>query len=181
MTKKVWYLLCMCVVGFIFLRTIDTKNDRHSNVELVGLAITHANAASTKMTPSLVVLKKPSYKEVMQEIKRYHLKHSDIVFAQAILESDHFSSPLFKRANNLFGMKKAGSRPHVYDFMAGEYIGHNSWKQSVNDYALFQAAYMKGKSREQYFSALSSYASDSRYQSKLQAIIPQIPKLLKQD
>lgn len=93
------------------------------------------------------------------------IKFPDIVYRQALLESGRFSSDIFMCGNNLFGMKLARQRPTT---AVGEYKGHaeyKSWKASVQDYALFQSAFMrKYKTEEQYYKALGkSYAEDDSY------------------
>jgi uncharacterized FlgJ-related protein len=81
--------------------------------------------------------------KLLGTLKGMNLKFYDIVYAQAIIETGHFTSNIFKNGNNLFGMKVARQRPTT---AIGEYKGHakyESWEESVMDYALFQAAYMK--------------------------------------
>jgi len=93
------------------------------------------------------------------------IKFPDIVYRQALLESGRFSSDIFVCGNNLFGMKVAKQRPTT---ATGEYKGHaeyRDWRASVQDYALFQSAFMrKYKTEEQYYKALGkSYAEDDSY------------------
>lgn len=93
------------------------------------------------------------------------IKFPDIVYRQALLESGRFSSDIFLCGNNLFGMKVAKQRPTT---AIGEYKGHaeySSWKMSVQDYALFQSAFMrKHNTEEKYYNALGrSYAENENY------------------
>lgn len=105
-------------------------------------------------------------------LKSINVKHPDIVYAQAVLESGYFTSTLFHNNSNLFGMKAAKQRPYTYIDVKSGYAYYSDWKQSVLDYALFQSAYMRGLNREQYFRYLQrNYADDSGYVRKLQAII----------
>jgi hypothetical protein len=112
-----------------------------------------------------------------EKLKEYiislNLKFPHIVYAQAQLESGNFSSKLFKENNNLFGMKVARVRPTTN---SGERLGHayfQTWRESVVDYAFYQASYLKNiTSEEQYLSYLSeNYAEDPNYVNKLKNII----------
>ena len=64
-------------------------------------------------------------------------------------------------------MKQARIRPTT---ALGTNIGHayyNDWKESVYDYALYQAAYLrKIKSEEQYFEYLGSYYAEAKHYVK---------------
>jgi len=100
------------------------------------------------------------------------MAHPDIVYAQAMLESNNGRSKIFRESNNLFGMKLAKNRPTT---AIDEQFGHayySTWKASVIDYALYQSAYLRGLSKESYFKYLSqNYAEDVEYVNKLKAII----------
>lgn len=71
-------------------------------------------------------------------VKNSGIRFPEIAIAQAILETGHFESEIFKANNNCFGMKYAKIRPKT---ATGEYRGHaryDNWKQSVEDYKLWQ-------------------------------------------
>lgn len=102
-----------------------------------------------------------------EEVKSYmdkcNLAHSEIVLAQAKLESNNFKSELFLRTNNMFGMKVPYKRPTT---AIGEddhgYAIYQSWQHSVIDYYLYQQWNYKGGD---YFRFLetSKYAEDVNY------------------
>lgn len=110
---------------------------------------------------------------VIALIKKVKLEHPDIVVAQAIEESGELKAPRFINDNNMFGMKKAGSRPTLaVSYDKHNYAQYTEWKHSVYDYSLYQAAFARGLSREGYFSKLSrTYAGNPEYVSNLKAII----------
>lgn len=117
-----------------------------------------------------------SKEELLRTLKEMNVKYYDIVYAQALIETGRFTSKIFKHGNNLFGMKVASQRPTT---AIGEYKGHakyESWQESVMDYALFQAAYMKKcKTREQYLQYLKeNYAEDPGYVEKVRQIASKI-------
>ena len=80
------------------------------------------------------------------KIIRSVLKNSDFeeltpfVIAQARLESANFTSDLFKRSNNLFGMKNAITRNqlgHRSAIPGDNYRSYDSSRQSVEDFLLY--------------------------------------------
>jgi hypothetical protein len=75
---------------------------------------------------------------LQSEIQKQGIVYPDVALAQATLESGHFSSPIFKENNNLFGMKL----PQIRKTTAiGKNRGHakyNNWQDSVMDYKLWQ-------------------------------------------
>lgn len=112
--------------------------------------------------------------ELKKYLKEIHIKFPDIVYAQAVLETGNFCSPLFIAHSNMFGMKLAKNRPQVYSYVTKNgYIGHgNNWKESVINYALFQAAYMRKLNKDQYYAYLKdNYAEDPNYVKKLKKIV----------
>lgn len=106
-------------------------------------------------------------------IVNLNIKHSDIVYAQAVLESRFFTSKLFINNNNMFGMKLARVRPTTaIDADENGYAIYNSWKECLIDYALYQSSYLRGLSHDEYMKKLaSSYAEDKDYINKLTRII----------
>lgn len=108
---------------------------------------------------------------IYDEIINLEIEHPDIVFSQALLESDYASSDLFISNNNLFGMKASGSRATTSDSIVNGYKWYPNWKESVVDYALLQMAFYRGLSESEYYTRLSNnYAQDSKYVYKLKSI-----------
>ena len=108
-------------------------------------------------------------------VNSLNMKFPHIVIAQSKLESNNYSSTIFKANNNLFGMKEARIRPTTNK---GTNLGHavfDNWKDSVLDYAFFQAAYMKEiKTEDEYYSYLGvNYAEDTNYVKKVKEIVAQ--------
>jgi|TARA_R110002074_G_scaffold59372_2_gene144599 uncharacterized FlgJ-related protein len=114
-----------------------------------------------------------SQDELVKELKRLNVRFPEIILAQSILETGHFSSRIFKENNNLFGMKQARARSTT---AVGTQLGHayyDNWKQSVMDYALFQNAYMnKLRKQKQYLNYLDkNYAEAENYDKVLLQVI----------
>jgi uncharacterized FlgJ-related protein len=107
-------------------------------------------------------------------IKSLNIRHADIVYAQAVLETGNFTSDVFTESHNLFGMKQARQRPCTALDTSRGHAKYSSWRQSVLDYAMFSAKYLSTKSRGEYFDYLSeNYAEDKSYVTKLKKICDQ--------
>lgn len=164
-------LLFAIVLILLFSKcfTLFANKTFASKDEVIVNTIDSSNTITKNKTKSIEKLNKDSLKKY---IKRINIKHPDIVYAQAVLESSHFTSDLYYKNNNLFGMKAAKQRPYTYVGVKNGYADYTNWKQSVLDYALFQSSYMRRLNRDQYFDYLQrNYAKDTRYVLKLKAII----------
>lgn len=107
---------------------------------------------------------------VKSVIKELNLAYPDIVYAQAKLETGHFSSDIFNSNNNLFGMKAAKNRPYSYTGVKNGFADYeNGWRYSIIDYALYQSSYMRKLSRDQYLNYLQrNYVKgDPNYKKKI--------------
>ena len=125
----------------------------------------------TEETRMLVIQQENEFSE--EKLREYiiglNIKFPHIVFAQAKLESGYFKSNIFKENNNLFGMKIATRRPTTNK---GENRGHaafDSWKESVVDYAFYQARYLGDiRTETEYIQYLkANYAEDPGYIEKV--------------
>lgn len=109
---------------------------------------------------------------IYEYMKEVGIKYPEIVWSQIALET-RFCSRMCKENNNYFGMKRATNRPNV---QTGENLGHatyTTWKMSVVDYAMWQAAVgsYKFRSEEAYLSYLDQhYAEDRSYAIKVKEI-----------
>ena len=128
-------------------------------------------------TEILVLNKEDEFSEKEFDIylNSLNLKFSHIVKAQAIIESSHFQSDIFKINNNMFGMKVAKLRPTT---SKGENLNHayyDTWKDCVLDYALYQAAYLRQiKTEDDYYEYLKvNYAEDTSYVNLIKQIVNQ--------
>ena len=109
--------------------------------------------------------------ELITLLKKYNIQHKDIVLAQAILESSHFTSNLFVKQNNMFGMLDPLTRPTT-SIGDKKFASYNTIEEGVIDYALWQSCYARNLTREEYFNKLARvYAEDKNYVKKLKDII----------
>ena len=110
--------------------------------------------------PEFFLNANPSISSLKQACEYYDIQHSDIVIAQAILETGHFRSNICKTKNNLFGL---------YNSSKNEYFSFNHWSESVEAYKkMIQYKYKGGD----YYHWLDSigYATDTHYINKLKIL-----------
>ena len=108
---------------------------------------------------------------LIKKLKQMNIKHYKVAYAQAVLETGNFTSSMFARNNNLFGMKVSRQRANT---CSGEVMGHayyRTWEESVVDYALYYNKYLSRMSEDELYSYLGrNYAEDSGYINKLKQI-----------
>ena len=113
--------------------------------------------------------------EFLNKIFEINLEHPYVVFAQALQEIGHFTSPLSKENHNAFGMKRPWRRATLAIGINKGHAVFKNWEHSLFDYALFQSAFMRGLSEEDYLDKLAkSYAEDPEYKAKIKAILKTI-------
>lgn len=109
---------------------------------------------------------------LVDEIKCHGFKYPDIVLAQALLESGHFKSPVFRENHNVFGMKQPKKR---YTLCNGTNLNHalyDNWKVCVEDRMIYEALYLNDLSRTQYKRFLDkTYAKGKNYSGTLEKLI----------
>ena len=153
-----FYSLITLIIGFI----VGSLLFKNKNVEQITIPIT-INDSIKKDTiinkKTALDTTKPTDKTVLSELKRQHVLHPHIVLAQAKLESNMGKSDVFKRTNNLFGLRKGNNYHHF-----------SHWKQSITYYKNHvQSRYRGGD----YYNFLADigYAEDKEYINKLKEIV----------
>lgn len=113
---------------------------------------------SIKSVKEYTSLKSLNEQNLKEELKRHKIPHSDIVLAQAKLESGIGKSDVYKKTNNLFGIKKGKN-----------YKSYRHWTDCVKDYKRCISNHYKGGD---YYAFLSSlpYAEDPNYIEKLKQL-----------
>lgn len=99
---------------------------------------------------------------LMEALEYYGVKHPQIVYAQAVLETGHFKSDLCLNGNNLFGLYNSKKhRYHTFDH----------WTESVVAYLDY--VQYRYKPPNDYYKFLSDigYAEDPNYINKLKGIV----------
>ena len=97
--------------------------------------------------------------------------YPEIIANQAVIESAGFSSSVFRRTNNLFGMKQASVRKTTRKLNTNEtqYAEFYNWQLSVIDRILWDYAMFDSiPTREEYLNKLQKiYAEDEDYINKI--------------
>ena len=112
--------------------------------------------------------------KLVEMLNDLDVKYPHIVLAQSIQETGRWTSKVFRENHNLFGMKEARSRVSTAQGTQYNHALYNNWRESVYDYAFYQARYMGNiRSEEEYFQALdASYAvPGGGYSTALKKII----------
>lgn len=109
---------------------------------------------------------------VESELKSLNVRFVDIAVAQSIIESGSYTSDVYTKANNCFGMKLAKQRPTT---AIGEYKGYAKYKNvrdCLIDYALWQQNNLSGiNTDEDYLKLLERvYAEDKDYINKIRQL-----------
>lgn len=113
-----------------------------------------------------------SKEKLVALIKDLHIKHPDIVYTQFTFESGHFQAPLFKRQNNLMGMRYATTRPTTAIGEEGGYAVYRDWRDCVIDYALYQSSFLRGANKQDYYQYLQEvYAENKNYSKEIKSYI----------
>jgi hypothetical protein len=160
-------VLLIGVIGYIILTSMVSNAHQEGFKE----------ALNEPIETELIVLDSSestfSQEALVEEIKKLNIRFPHIVLAQSILETGYWESRIYQENHNLFGMKQARARATTAN---GTQLGHayyDDWKESVTDYALYQAAYLnKIRKENQYLRYLDkNYAEAKDYDKKLEAII----------
>lgn len=104
---------------------------------------------------------------LIEALEYYGVKHPQIVYAQAVLETGNFASRKIKTHNNLFGL---------YDSKRKRYYRFKHWTHSVKAYVdMIQYKYKgdNNKPPNDYYRFLQKigYAKDPYYINKLKGIV----------
>ena len=112
------------------------------------------------------LLKSPE-EGLIEALDYYDVEYPNIVYAQAILETGHFKSKVYREYNNLFGL---------YNSRTKNYYKFDHWSESVIAYLDF--IQNKYKPPNDYYKSLSDigYAEDPEYINKLKRIVNQYDK-----
>jgi hypothetical protein len=123
-----------------------------------------------------------SYNSLYKKIVSIGIDYPEIAWAQAVLESGHFNSPIFRSNNNLFGMRFPKKRETVAIKEKKGFSAYSDWNKSVEDYKMYQDYIFKDKqiSKEKYYDLLDRSYSESgkSYSNKLKCIIKKYNKYI---
>lgn len=98
---------------------------------------------------------------LVEALEYYEIQFPEIVYAQALLETGHFSSSVCKNYNNLFGL---------YNSKIKDYYSFEHWSDSVKAYRDFVQYKYKGNTDYYTFLVDLPYATDPNYIRKIKQL-----------
>ena len=112
--------------------------------------------------PNFFFFNKSPEEGLLEALNYYGVKHPNIVYAQAVLETGNFKSDLCINGNNLFGL---------YNSKNHRYYTFDHWKDCIIAYK--EMIQYKYKPPNDYYKFLSDigYAEDPNYINKLKGIV----------
>lgn len=153
--------LCLTIGIFSSMQYVESEKVRLINSEAVINLITNESFTKQKF---------------FEEIDNSNFKYPEIIKAQALIESQHFSSPVWKENNNALGMKLPGVR---FTVATGENLNHavyKTWKDCIKDRLIYEALFLNDLTKEQYFKYLDvvyARAGATKYSNLIKTIIKQ--------
>lgn len=102
---------------------------------------------------------------VLNYMFELRIDHAEIVLAQMLIETSHFTSDVFKENKNMCGMKLPKQRPTTAIGVNRGHAVYKNWKESVIDIAIWQSIYGRRLTRDEYLKMLekNGYAEDGSY------------------
>jgi uncharacterized FlgJ-related protein len=161
----IYFILCLSTIVTIFY-SIGRYNQ-----------VNHLNSYEREF---IIYLDQKYFSEenLIKVLQSKNINKPHIVLAQAKLETQNFTSPIFRHNNNLFGMKKAQSRPTTNLGIKRGHAYYKNWESSVEDYAYYQAyfGFSKVNSDEAYYNLLNQrgYAQDPNYILKVKKLAEEL-------
>ena len=154
MKQKIFNVLIFLVVGVLVVVQVlpYLKEDEPPEIKVVHIV--------SKEQPDF--FSKSSQEGLMEALEYYEVKHPQIVYAQAILETGHFKSNVCLNYNNLFGL---------YDSKNKDYYKFNHWAESIVAYKEWIQKKYQPPNNYYVFLEEVNYASDKEYISTLKSIV----------
>ena len=154
MKKSYWKELCLLLIGFMtgyFIKN-PTNVKEHTITNIKDSLVVDTTYVYIKKIPDL------NKYNVLAELRKQNIPHSDIVLRQSIHETAHYTSDVCKKYNNIFGIRKGK-----------KYVAYNSRVDCVADYKNKISKRYKGGDYYDFIRILG-YAEDPEYVTKLKRI-----------
>ena len=161
MKQKVFNVLISLVVGALGAIQVHScsKGDKPPEIKVV------LHIDNKDIQPDF--FNKLPQEGLMEALEYYEIKHPQIVYAQAVLETGHFKSDLCLNDNNLFGL---------YDSKKHRYHTFDHWTESVVAYLDYVQHRYKPPNDYYKFLLDIGYAKDPNYINKVKEIVKQNDK-----
>lgn len=178
------FIFVSCIFLFMLISSLNS-NINYKNEQIKALqadvdkyyeeymiAELHALIGKFSITPTTPIDEDTLY----NFIKDCGIWYPDIVFAQCKIESGCGESELYKKGNNLIGMRQPKSRETTAItpcISPNGYAYYKNWQSCILDRMLWDISIFKKKpSKEEYLSTISRiYAEDTGYVSKIRSLI----------
>ena len=156
MKQKVFNVLISLVVGALGAIQVHScsKRDKPPEIKVV------LHIDNKDIQPDF--FNKLPQEGLMEALEYYEVKHPQIVYAQAVLETGHFKSNVCLNYNNLFGL---------YDSKNKDYYKFNHWAESIVAYKEWIQKKYQPPNNYYVFLEEINYASDKEYISILKSIV----------
>ena len=169
--KSIFFTTILLTSSFILaMTTIFTQSNKIIDATKVSIVVPNGFYSDIQYDS----INNPISDEILYNyLKTMRVPHADIIVAQAHLESQNFTSNLFKKQNNFLGMKIPSKRISTTGQGKGEYKDYTNWEECATDYIFWMQHYQAHKlNRDEYFNLLGKiYAEDTEYVKKLNGII----------
>ena len=152
-------LAIYCAISLILPFMGNYKPSNVSNDEIPMDTIIVAEKEEKETEEDMLKLS-PNAENMYKVCVFYGIKFPEIVTSQAVLESGHFRSNIFKTKNNPFGM---------YNSSKKDWYSYEHWVYSVKDYKNKIEYKYKGGDYYQFLEDMG-YAADENYISKLKSV-----------
>lgn len=171
LTKIEWILLLLLLGSMGFMIGLYNKID-NQNAKIAELSAVEEIEVSIP-TDSIATPQEMSLADsIMMYLVECKVQHIDIAFAQIMLETGWLKSSIYRKGNNLFGMKFPSKRPTTATSIVYGHASYSHWKVSIHDYMLWQAYFGRNLTKQEYKKVLERrYAEDPLYISKLENIM----------
>lgn len=173
-TWIIGFIVISFIIGIAIVKIVIDNNDKNYQIETLSQKLKQEEQAlSLEYSIGYWFINTP--KEINDTMLYQFLLdnnawYPDILLKQAKIESANYTSDVYKNTNNLYGMKKVGKRQTTQ--LNNTYKGYgcySNWCLSVLDRMLWDIFVFNGEkpSREKYLKAMSIYAEDKNYLTKL--------------
>lgn len=150
----IWNIILVAIASCIAITFVNTaQENRNLKEELREYKVEH--------TPKPEFFYKTPEEGLVEALEYYEIQYPEIVYAQALIETGHFSSSVCKNYNNLFGL---------YNSKIKDYYSFEHWSDSVKAYRDFVQYKYKGNTDYYTFLVNLPYATDPNYIRKIKQL-----------
>lgn len=152
-------ILCIIVVGYSIGHCVNSciNESRANDIPIV----VEEETVAESLTDPVVFFNQSPEEGLIEALDYYGIQYPQIVYAQALLETGHFSSSVCKNYNNLFGL---------YNSKIKDYYSFEHWSDSVIAYRDKVQYKYKGNTDYYTFLVKLPYATDPNYIRKIKQL-----------